>query len=152
MKYIILFLSLILITSCFEVATKETKKGFIVSELSTKDLTAVSDGVVVYMIKPDSTIDSGAQAARLKMNKIYFIKDLKDENTKSNWNHDLFTCYKIERLNHSLWRTRSYTRYYNYVSTEQFTLIIEDIIPFEKGEKIYVFWKGNITVPNPKIQ
>lgn len=141
MKYIILFLSLIFISSCLEVDTKETKRGFIVSELSTKDLTAVSDGVVVYMIKPDSIFNESI------VNKIYFIKDLKDENPKSTWKHDLFTCYKIERL-----YTRSYTRYYNYVSIEQSTLIIEDIIPLEKGEKVYVFWKGNITIPNPKIQ
>lgn len=141
MKYIILFLSLILITSCFEVATKETKKGFIVPELSTKDLTAVSDGVIVYMIKPDSIFNDSI------VTKIYFIRDLKDENPKSTWNRDLFTCYKIERLN-----ARSYTYYYNYVSNVNNSIIIKDDIPLNKGEKVYVFWKGNITVTNPKIQ
>lgn len=153
MKYLIIFLSFILFASCNLSPYQDVKIGWIAPELSYDSLTAITDGTSVYLTRPDSLINDSCKF------KIFFIKQkfpklLKySENLPENsveklpWKKGLFTCYKSERVNLG----RSYY-FNNYVTDTNNSIIFHySDLSLQKGEKVYIFWKGDVTKPTYKV-
>ena len=147
MKYLIIFLSLIFITSCEE-AYQDVKIGWTIPELSKDSLCAITDGTSVYLTKSDSIINDSCKL------KIFFIKQYSNiESTEKEvedepWKKGLFTCYKSERIN----LARGSYYFDNYVTDTNNSIIFNySNLILQKGEKVYIFWKGNATKPIYKV-
>ena len=143
MKYLIIFLSFILFASCNLSPYQDVKTGWIAPELSYDSLTAITDGTSVYLTRPDSLINDSCKF------KIFFIKQYSEtlEVEKLPWKKGLFTCYKSERVNLG----RSYY-FNNYVTDTNNSIIFHySDLSLQKGEKVYIFWKGDVTKPTYKV-
>lgn len=143
MKYLIIFLSFILFASCNLSPYQDVKTGWIAPELSYDSLTAITDGTSVYLTRPDSLINDSCKF------KIFFIKQYSENPPsveKLPWKKGLFTCYKSERVN----LARSYY-FNNYVTDTNNSIIFYSDLSLQKGEKVYIFWKGDVTKPTYKV-
>lgn len=147
MKYLIIFLSLIFITSCDLTPYQDVKIGWTIPELSKDSLCAITDGTSVYLTKSDSIINDSCKL------KIFFIKNYSNNTEHQSvenepWKKGLFTCYKSERIN--LYRGSYY--FDNYVTDTNNSIIFNySNLSLQKGEKVYIFWKGNATKPIYKV-
>lgn len=143
MKYLIIFLSLILFTSCDLKPYQDVKTGWTIPELSKDSLCAITDGTSVYLTKSDSIINDSCKF------KIFFINYSNTESTeKEPWKKGLFTCYKSERIN----LARGSYYFDNYVTDTNNSIIFNySNLILQKGEKVYIFWKGKATKPLYKV-